>query len=105
MNLKNLLDEKLKPGFALKSNQKYGKKGGKKFDLNIIERLKSMFLAGEIEKSNKYSPEDMLKELQRLAESNELEAENIPSLSQIKSWISRFSQKHKKQAAKTQISN
>jgi len=35
-NIKNL-DEKLKPGFALKSNQKYGKKGGKKFDLNVIE--------------------------------------------------------------------
>jgi hypothetical protein len=34
MNLKNLLDEKLKPGFALKSNQRYGKKDGKKFDLN-----------------------------------------------------------------------
>jgi hypothetical protein len=98
MNLKNLLDEKLKLGFALKSNQKYGKKGGKKFDLNIIKRLKSMFLAVNIEKSKKYSPEDMLKELRRLAESNELEAENIPSLSQIKSWISRFSQ-HKKKAA------
>ena len=36
-NMKNLLDEKSKPGFALKSNQKYGKKDGKKFDLNAIE--------------------------------------------------------------------
>jgi len=35
--MKNLLDEKLKPEFALKSNQKYGKKGGKKFDLNVIK--------------------------------------------------------------------
>src|SRR5437870_5325019 len=25
-NMKNLLDEKLKPGFALKSNQKYGRR-------------------------------------------------------------------------------
>ena len=80
MNLKNLLDEKLKLGFALKSNQKYEKEDGKKFDLNIIERLKSMFLAGNIEKSKKYSPEDMLKELQRLVETDELEAENNPSL-------------------------
>ena len=86
--MKNLLDEKLKPEFALKSNQKYGKKGGKKFDLNVIERLKSMFLAGNIEKSKKYLPEDMLKRLQKLVENNELEAENIPSLQQIKSWIS-----------------
>src|SRR5690349_5696889 len=76
MNLKNLLDKRLKPGFALKSNQKYGKKGGKKLNLNVIEQLKSMFLAGNIEKSKKYSPDDMLKELQRLVENNELEAEN-----------------------------
>jgi len=86
-NIKNL-DEKLKPGFALKSNQKYGKKGGKKFDLNVIERLKSMFLASNIEKSK---PEDMLKKLQKLVENNELKAKNIPSLQQIKSWITQFS--------------
>jgi len=31
---KNLLNEKLKPGFALKIIQRYGKNGGKKFDLD-----------------------------------------------------------------------
>ena len=98
--MKNLLDEKLKPGFALKSSQKYGKKGGKKFDLNVIEWLKSMFLASNIEKSK---PEDMLKKLQKLVENNELEAENIPSLQQIKSWISQFSWHHKKWAAENAI--
>ena len=39
-----------------------------------------MFLAGNIEKSKKYSPKDMLKELRRLVETDELEAESIPSL-------------------------
>ena len=53
-------------------------------------------MAGNIEKNKKYSPEYMLKELRRLGESNESEAENIPSLSQIKSWVSRFGQQHKK---------
>ena len=85
------MDEKLKPGFALKSGQKYGKEGSKKFDLNVIEQLKSMFLASNIEKSKKYSPEDMLKKLQKLVENNELKAKNIPSLQQIKSWITQFS--------------
>ena len=85
MNLKNLLDERLKPGFALKSNQKYGKKGSKRLNLNVIEQLKSMFLAGNIEKSKKSSSDDTLKELQSLVENNEIEAENIPSLQQIKS--------------------
>jgi len=64
-----------------------------------------MFLAGNIEKSKKYSPEDMLKELQRLVETDELEAESIPSLQQIKSWISRFSLQHKKQASENASSN
>jgi hypothetical protein len=105
INLKNLLDERLRPGFALKSNQKYGKKGGRKLNLNVIEQLKNMFLAGNIEKNKKYSPDDMLKELRRLVENNELEAEDIPSLKQIKSWISRFSQQHKRQAAENASSN
>ena len=43
----------------------------------------------------------MLKELQRLVETGELEAESVPSLQQIKSWISRFSQRHKNRQLKT----
>lgn len=98
-DLKNLLDEKLIPGFALRSKQKFGKRGGKKLDLKVVEKLKEMFLAGNIEKSNKFSPEDMLKNLNICVENNELETDNIPSHQQIKSWISRFNQHHKKQAA------
>ena len=42
-DLKNLLYEKLIPGFALKSKQKFGKKsGGKRLDLNVIEKLKEI---------------------------------------------------------------
>ena len=100
-DLKNLLYEKLIPGFALKSKQKFGKKGGgKRLDLNVIEKLKEMFLAGNIEKCNKFSPEDMLKNLQKHAENNDIGVDSIPSLQQIKSWIFRFNQHHKKQAAK-----
>ena len=99
INLKNLLDERLMPGFALRSKQKFGKRGGKRLDLKVIEKLKEMFLAGNIEKDKKYSPEDMLKNLQACAENYEIEVDNIPSLHQIKSWISRFNQHHKKQAA------
>lgn len=58
-----------------------------------------MFLTGNIEKNNKFSPEDMLKNLQLCAENYEIEADNIPSLQQIKSWISKFNKYHKKQAA------
>jgi len=43
-----------------------------------------MFLTGNIEKNNKFSPEDMLKNLQLCAENYGIEVDNIPSLQQIK---------------------
>jgi hypothetical protein len=55
-DLKDLLHRNLIPGFALRSKQKFGKKGGKRLNLNVIEKLKEMFLAGNIEKSNRFSP-------------------------------------------------
>jgi hypothetical protein len=82
-DVKNLLYEKLTPGFSLKSNQKFGKKGGKRFDVRVIEKLKEMFLAGNMEKSNKFSPEDMLKSLKVDVENNELEIDNIPTLTKL----------------------
>jgi len=42
----------------------------------------------------------MLNNLRTCVENNELKADDIPTLSQIKSWITRFNQYHKKQAAK-----
>ena len=99
-DLKSLLYEKLTPGFALKSSQKFGKKGGsKRLDIKVVEKLKEMFLAGNIDKSNKFSPEDMLNNLKTSVEDCELETDNIPTLPQIKSWITRFNQYHKKHAA------
>ncbi|CAH1762455.1 9546_t:CDS:2 [Entrophospora sp. SA101] len=73
-DLKNLLHKNLISGFALRSKQKFGKKGGKRLNLNAIEKLKEMFLAGNIEKSNKFSPEDMLKQLEKHAENNEIKS-------------------------------
>ena len=42
-----------------------------------------MFLAGNMEKSNKFSPEDMLKSLKVDVENNELEIDNIPTLTKL----------------------
>jgi hypothetical protein len=99
-DVKFLLNEKLSPGFALKSNQKLGKRGGKRLDVRVIEKLKEMFLASNMEKSNKFSTKDMLKNLKADVENNELEIDNIPTLHQIKSWITRFNQYHKKKQLK-----
>ena len=95
-----MLNEKLTPGFALRSKQKFGKMSGKRLDLKVIEILKEMFLTGNIEKNNKFSPKDMLKNLQLCAKNYEIEADNIPSLQQIKPWVSKFNQYHKKQVDK-----
>ena len=36
--------------------------GSKRFDIQVVEKLKEIRLAGNIEKSNKISPENMLSE-------------------------------------------
>ena len=41
----------------------------------------------------------MLKKLEKHAKNNEIDADNISTFQQIKSWISRFNHHHKKQAA------
>jgi hypothetical protein len=88
------------PGFALKSHQKFGKKGGgKHLNLDIVEKLKMMFIQGNIEKNKKLSAEEMLKNLEILADNNEINKDDIPKLQQIKSWIARFNQQYKKQSA------
>ncbi|CAH1768947.1 949_t:CDS:2 [Entrophospora sp. SA101] len=95
-----LLKEKLLPGFALKGNQKFGKKGGgKHLNVNVVEKLKVMFLQGNIDNYMKMSAEDMLSNLNDLAKENEIEEDDIPTLQQIKSWISRFNQKYKKESS------
>ena len=77
--------EKLIPGYALKSRQKLGKKGGKRLNSEVVERLKEMFLRGNIDKNVKLSAEDMLKNIQILVNNNEIENENIPKIEQIRS--------------------
>jgi hypothetical protein len=94
------LKEKLLPGFALKSNQKFGKKGGgKRLNVDVVEKLKIMFLQGNVDNYMKLSAEDMLNNLNDLAKRNEIEEDDIPTLQQIKSWISRFNQKYKKESS------
>jgi hypothetical protein len=47
----------------------------------------------------KLSAEDMFEKLKNMSDDGEIEKENIPKLTQIKSWISRFNQQYKKEAA------
>ena len=84
----------------MKENQVYGKKGGKKqISDKVKEYLQIYFLSGNVNKSQRFSAKDMLKELEEWVELGELTSEELPILKTIEGWISRFSASHKKMMA------
>ncbi|CAJ0841457.1 4742_t:CDS:2, partial [Entrophospora sp. SA101] len=66
-------------GWALKEVQKYGKKGGEQ-----------CFLAGNIDKGCRMSAQEMLDYLKLKMEEGEIESSDLPKLSTIQEWITRF---------------
>ena len=65
----------LSSGWALKENQKYGKKGsGKRMKKHVVEILQSLFLADD----------------------GDIDCEDIPKESTIQNWINRYSAAFKK---------
>ncbi|RGB22493.1 hypothetical protein C1646_822525 [Rhizophagus diaphanus] len=87
----------LSSGWALKENQKFGKKeGGKRISKNVILYLEVYFLARDINKSEKYTAQEMHNELKDLVEEGVLEEEKILKISTISNWISRYAQTYRK---------
>src|ERR1044072_8660492 len=77
--LAHMLDFTLSSGWALKEKQKFGKKGGgKRMSKNVISYLEAYFLAGDVNKSEKYTAQEMHNELKELVEEGILKAEEIP---------------------------
>ena len=95
------IDFALSSGWALKERQRFGKKGGgKRISKHVITYLEAYFLAGDINKSEKYTAQEMYNELKELAEEGILEEEEIPKVSTISNWITRYAQAHRKEKAK-----
>jgi hypothetical protein len=91
------LDFALPSGWALKERQKFGKKGGgKRISKNVILYLEAYFLAGDVDKSEKYTAQEMYNELKELVKEGILEEEEIPKVSTIGNWITRYAQAHRK---------
>lgn len=91
------LDFALPSGWALKERQKFGKKGGgKRISKNVIPYLEAYFLAGDVDKSEKYTAQEMYNELKELVKEGILEEEEIPKVSTIGNWITRYAQAHRK---------
>ena len=91
------LDFALSSEWALKENQKFGKKGGgKRISKHVVPYLEAYFLAGDVDKSERYTAQKMYNELKELVEKGILEKEAIPKVSTIGNWITRYAQAHRK---------
>ncbi|CAB4485259.1 unnamed protein product [Rhizophagus irregularis] len=90
----------LQLGWALKCNQKYGKKGsGKRLVKEVVTALTHFFMVGQRDPSDRYTAKDMLDGLKEMAENGEITTEVIPSLKTIENWITRYSSLSKKEHA------
>src|ERR1043166_5802972 len=95
-NRNSLQDFPLGSGWALKSKQKYGKRGGgKRISKRVWKFLEEYFLEGDVDKSKRYTATTMLESLKRKVEEGELGEDEIPKLQTIQGWISRYSAQHR----------
>ena len=97
-------DFPLAVGWALKEVQKYGKKGGgKHMKKRIILTLEQFFLAGNIDKSYRMNAQDMLDVLKLKVEEGEIENSDLPKLSTIQGWITRYTAQLREKSAQTTL--
>lgn len=79
-------------GWALKEVQKYGKKGGSKhIKKKVILILEQCFLAGNVDKSQRMNAQEMLDFLNLKVREKEIESSDLPKLTTIQGWITRYS--------------
>ena len=90
----------LKRGWALKSNQKYGTRGAGKWMTKTVKAyLESYFLAGNMNRTDRMTAKDMVEQLQILADEGEIDVEDVPEITTVASWITRYAASLKKQSA------
>ena len=90
--------------WALKENQKFGKKGaGKRMTKQIRTLLEGFFMAGNVSKSDRYTAQDMHQELVKCAKEGEIESDEIPKITTIQNWIAKTTREHQKQSAEMAI--
>ncbi|CAG8782523.1 3372_t:CDS:2, partial [Rhizophagus irregularis] len=90
----------LQIGWALKENQKFGKKGaGKRMTNQVRALLEGYFMAGNADKSNRYTAQDMQRELEKCAQEGEIDKDDVPKVTTIQNWISKTTREHREEAA------
>ncbi|CAB5198152.1 unnamed protein product [Rhizophagus irregularis] len=92
-------------GWALKHNQKYGKKGsGKRIAPQVIALLERFFLDGNVHKNRRMNGHNMRDKLVEKQENGELAQDiEIPEVTSINNWTARFVAKSKKDLSEQAI--
>jgi hypothetical protein len=88
----------------LKEVQKYGKKGGgKRIKKKIVLILEQCFLVGNIDKSCRMNAQEMLDVLKLKVEEGEIENSDLPKLTTIQGWITRYTVQLRERSAQTTL--
>ncbi|CAB5380017.1 unnamed protein product [Rhizophagus irregularis] len=103
----NSIDEdfQLPKGWALKQNQIFGGKGsGKRMTKKVKSLLELFFLNGNINPQDKLNAQEIHDELLKYVETEEIEEQDVPKVSTIQGWISRYAAALKYQATEAALS-
>ncbi|CAG8583111.1 14734_t:CDS:2 [Rhizophagus irregularis] len=103
----NSIDEnfQLPKGWALKQNQIFGRKGsGKRMTKKVKSLLELFSLNGNINLQDKLNAQEMHDELLKYVETEEIEEQDVPKVSTIQGWISRYAAALKYQATEAALS-
>src|SRR5437660_5573269 len=96
----------LEKGWALKSKQKYGIRGkGKHMKKRIKSYLEGYFLAGNVNKTDRMTAKEMVSQLHILADEGEIQVEDIPEITTVANWITRYAANLKKSLAYEEVSS
>ena len=94
----------LESGWALKSSHKYGRRGtGKRIPITVKTYLEGFFLAGNVNKTDRMSAEDMVIQLKQLAEEGEIKESEVPEIKTVEGWITRYSASLRKESAEQRV--
>ncbi|CAB4382709.1 unnamed protein product [Rhizophagus irregularis] len=98
-------DFQLPKGWALKQNQIFGGKGSeKRMTKKVKSLLELFFLNGNINPQDKLNAQEMHDELLKYVETEEIEEQDVPKVSTIQGWISRYAAALKYQATEAALS-
>lgn len=69
----------------------------------VKQLLRTYFLSGNVDKTNRFTAETMLEDLKQRVETGELNLSDLPKIKTIENWINRFSREHKKAIAEKEL--